>query len=85
MTIASVLGGSCPFQMGKSVEPDKSAVLFKEKGTVELSGRSYYILMDISLETLLKGMDPVGMAIKTVSKQITNSFKVISANIPRRA
>ena len=79
-----MLCGMCQLVHSKTVEPDKSAVLFRNKGTVELSGRSYYVLLDISIENLVQAIEPIGRAINAVTVGLDTNFKHVILNTPRR-
>ena len=68
----------------KVVEPDRSAVLFRNKGTVELSGRSYYVLIDININNLLETIEPIGASIQRVSTSLEQQIKKLTLMTPRR-
>ena len=69
---------------GDDISPDRSAVLFKNKGTVELSGRSYLVLVEVSVENLIAAIKPIGDAIMAVSLGLDRNFKKLSLINPRR-
>ena len=74
----------CTGAHGETVTPERSAVLFKEKGTVELSGRSYHVVLDISIDHLLQEVSPIRDALAAVSKRLTLNFGIIDNSKPRR-
>ena len=84
LVLVLLLVGNIPIRGEGNIEPDKSAVLFRNKGTVELSGRAYHVLLDISIDNLLLSVKPIGEAVQAVSTGIHNTFKSLSLKAPKR-
>ena len=61
-----------------------SPMLFKKRGTVEISGKNYITILDINLDGLLNTIAPIGTQIRDISNGLETELAKIDQKIPRR-
>ena len=71
--------------LGKVIESPSRAVLFKSRGDLEISGRSYFLILDISIQGLLDSIKPIGEAIANVSEGLETELQNLEQLAPRRS
>ena len=60
-------------------ENNQASVLFKERGLLEISGKNYYVLMDISIDGLIKSIDPISEAIEQISVDLAAELNMLNS------
>ena len=69
---------------GNIIESRSASVIFRERGSLELSGKSYYVVLDVSIDGLLESIQPIGIAVKEISDGLESELLYIESQAPRR-
>ena len=63
---------------------ESASVLFKDRGNLELSGRSYYVILEINLNNLLDSIAPIGLGIEEITNGLDSELNYLESQLPRR-
>ena len=66
-------------------ESQNSPLLFKGRGQLEISGRSYHCILEVSVAGLLDTIAPIGENIEQIASGLENALSKLDYNAPRRS
>ena len=68
----------CRAQTSSEIESNTSPILFKSRGNLEISGRSYHSILEVSVGELLASISPIGDTIKEIAAGLENTLNQVS-------
>ena len=66
------------------VEASHASVLFREEGSMEISGKYYYAIIDIDVQGLLESVAPIGKSLETIRLGLQQELELLTSMSPRR-